>query len=130
MTKVRFETIWARCLDFQPDFQTFDMENMVTFSWESFDSFVRLEILQANIASFEPHVFVLFQENDGLDFSKVLVMVSINLLQRLRQSLSILLHNALLIQYIVNNSSLHQEYAIFMQGSHKFLPSVNFLLDV
>jgi hypothetical protein len=103
---------------------------MVTFSRESLDSFVGLEILQANITSFEPHVFIPFQENDGLDFSKVLVMVSINLLQRLRQSLSILLHNALLIQYIVNNASLHQEYAIFMESSHKFLPSVNFLLDV
>ena len=103
---------------------------MVTFSWEPLDSFVSSEVLQANIASFKAHVFVSFQENYGLDLPKVMVVVRENLLQIWRQSLSILSKNHLLVHDIICDASLHQENSILVEGPHKFLPSIDLILNI
>lgn len=106
------------------------MENMVTLSWEPLDSLVSSEVLQANITSFKAHIFVPFQENDGLDLPEVLVVVRENLLQIRRQSLSILSQNHLLVHDIICDASLHQENTILVECPHELLPSIDLVLNI
>ena len=88
-----------------------------------------LKILQAYIASGAPHVSKPLQEYDSLYFPEVLIMILPYLLKSLRH-LPILSYNILLILDIICDSSLHQEYAILMEGPHEKLPPVDFLLDI
>ena len=103
---------------------------MITFPREPFHSLMCLEILQADIAFFETHVFVFIQKNYCLDLSEVLVVVRKYLLKRLRELLAILLHDSLLILEVVNDAPLHKEDAVFVKSSDELLSSIDLFLDV
>jgi hypothetical protein len=54
MSQVGLEAVWAAGFNFQPDFEAFDVEDVVTFSWEPLYSFMFLKILETNIAARQP----------------------------------------------------------------------------
>lgn len=113
MSQVGLEAVWAAGFNFQPDFEAFDVEDVVTFSWEPLYSFMFLEVLETNIATRQPQISISLQIHQGLYFSKVLIVRRQNVLDLWRQ-LMIMCQYALFILNIIHNSSLHQKDTIFM----------------
>jgi hypothetical protein len=113
MAQVRLEAVWAAGFNFQPDFEAFDVEDVVAFSWEPLDSFMLLEVLQTNIAARQPQISISFQIYQGLYLSKILIVRRQNVLD-LRRQLMVMSQYALFILNIIGNSTLHQKDAIFV----------------
>lgn len=113
MAQVRLEAVWAAGFNFQPDFEAFDVEDVVAFSWEPLDPFMLLEVLQTNVAARQPQISISFQIYQGLYFSKILIVRRQNVLD-LRRQLMVMSQYALFILNIIRNSSLHQKDTIFV----------------
>lgn len=129
MSQVGLEAVWAAGFNFQPDFEAFDVEDVVTFSWEPLYSFMFLEVLETNIATRQPQISISLQIHQGLYFSKVLIVRRQNVLDLWRQ-LMIMCQYALFILNIIHNSSLHQKDTIFVQSPYKFLSSLYLILNI
>ena len=107
------------------------MKDVVALPWESLDPFILLKVLEANHTSSKAHISILFQVNDGLNFSEILVILIPDLFKAGWQSiLWILCYNVLLILNIVYDASIHQENSKLMQCPHKFLSSIDFFLNI
>jgi len=128
--QIALQAVWAGRLDFQPDLEALDVEDVVAFSREPFDSLVSCEVFQADIASFKTHVFVSLQEYYRFDLSEVLVVVRVDLLEGLGESLPVLGQDNLLVHDVIGDTPLHQENPVLMEGSHELLPPINLLLHV
>ena len=90
------------------------MEYVIAFPGKSLDTFICLEFFEANVALVEAKVSVPFKKHNGLDFPEVLIIIGLNVFKSLWQSMPVSCHNALLILNVVDYSSLHLEYAIFV----------------
>jgi hypothetical protein len=72
---IALAAVWTICLYFYPYLQAFDVKDVVTFSWESLDSLVFLEVSHANIAFVIAKVSVSLQKYDSRDFAEILIVI-------------------------------------------------------